>query len=170
MTDIERKRGFTKPRGTLPKWVVKSGIVYNDTEYPFRYVFTTPTEGHVEVQSEDGSWIAKAEEFRKWRRRDLTITLSECREAAASAIADWFSALMLACAIAVNGESAVHILGEDGKATWCGIAYYYHSANQHGVRQTTTNVVKITCRECRMKVINAVNAMPFLDAAAQADA
>ena len=168
MKDIERKRGFTKPRGTLPAWIRASGLVFNDTEYPFRYVFTTSTEGYIEVQSEDGSWIAKAGEFRKWRRRDLTITLSECREAAVSAIADWFSALMIACAIAVNGESAVHILGEDGKATWCGIAYYY--TGYSGVKETTTNVVKITCRECRMKVINAVNAMPFLDADAQTDA
>ena len=65
MTDIERKRGFTKPRGTLPKWVGEKGLVYNDTEYPFRYVFTSSTEGYVEVQSEDGSWIAKEGEFRR---------------------------------------------------------------------------------------------------------
>ena len=166
----KRKRDFTKPRGTLPAWTRASGLVYNDTEYPFRYVFTSSTEGYVEVQSEDGSWITVVSEFRKWRRRDLAAMLSECREDAASALADWFSALMIACAVAVNGESAVHILGEDGKATWCGIAYYYGRTGYSGAKETTTNVVKITCRECRMKVINAVNAMPFLDADAQTNA
>ena len=159
-----RKRGFTKPRGTLPAWVREGGLVYEDTEYPFRYVFTSPTHGYLEVQSEDGSWIKANVEFRKYRRRhELAEALSTCREDAVKVLVGWFEALMKACAIAATGgQDAAHILDDDGRATWCGISHYYALSQLYGVRNTTTDVTKITCRECRMKVINAVNAMPFM--------
>ena len=158
-----RKRGFAKPRGTLPEWVREGGLVYEDTEYPFRYVFTSPTHGYLEVHSEDGSWTKANVEFRKSRRRELTNVLSTCREDGVTALIGWFEVLTKACAIAATGgKGAAHILDDDGRATWCGISHYYALSQSYGVRKTTTDVTKITCRECRTKVINAVSAMPFL--------
>ena len=158
----ERKRGFTKPRGVLPASTSFAGIVYNDTDDPrFRYVFTSPRSGHVEVGNEDGVWT-NVVDFQKYRRKSWDEVLEDARDNAAHALVGSFEQLMTECAIdATGGTDAVHYDSE-GNVTLCGITTAWHSHRVY-VRNTTANVLKITCKECRYKLINAVNALPFLE-------
>ena len=157
----ERKRGFTKPRGELPTSTSFAGIVYNDEDSRFRYVFTSPRSGHVEVSNEDGVWT-NVVDYRKFRSKGWHGVLEDARNSAAGALVGSFEQLMIACAIdAAGGTDAVHYESE-GNATLCGITTAWLS-NRVRVRNTTSNVLKITCKECRFKLINAVNAMPFLE-------
>ena len=66
---------------------------------------------------------------------------------------------MVACAVdVVGGIDAVHFVNDD--VSLCGIRST--PWNSRGVKKSTTDVMKITCRECRTKLINAVQAMPFV--------
>ena len=157
-----RKRGFTKPRGDLPASTTFAGIVYNDTDDGrFRYVFTQPRSGYVEVSNEADVWTNVCG-FAKYRRKKGDEGLKDARESAANMLVGSFEQLMIACAIdATGGTDAVHYESEDS-VTLCGITTEWHSHRVY-VRNTTANVLKITCKECRYKLINAVNALPFLE-------
>ena len=156
----ERKRGFTKPRGELPSSVQFVGIVYNDTDDPrFRYVFTRPRACLVEISNEEGTWT-QAYSFYLGRRQGWSAALESARGSAASALVSGFEQLMIACAIdATGGSDTAHYESGDN-ATLCGITTAWGTRVR--VRNTTPNVLKITCKECRFKIINTVNAMPFL--------
>ena len=156
MNENKKTRTFGKPRGTLPSWTTPHGLVYLDTEFPFRYVFETPTRGYVEVQSEDGTWT-RAASLVKYRRRDLTYTLLEARKNAAGSIAGSIEKAIVACAIAATGGNAVRHFRSYWPTTHCGLSYHHTGV------YIADAIVETTCRECRARLVNAVMAMPFLD-------
>lgn len=62
---------------------------------------------------------------------------------------------------AVGGKERLHF--DDGRASLCGLVAWTFTSGQYGVSASTTQVTRVTCRECCTKLINAIQAMPFLN-------
>jgi hypothetical protein len=159
------------PRG-LDENATPFAVVYTDSAFPvpLRHLFTTRTSGFSEVQSEDGTWVRIGSYISIGRRRTLTRVLEEQRNDVASVLVVGFERLCIAAAIdAAGGDDVVHWYEGAGTSTLCGIAYYYASTVSYGIRKTTAKLLDVTCGECRTKLINMVNAMPFLVGTASED-
>lgn len=139
-------------RGAPPTNVKELGFAYEDTALGVTYVPRADGNFAVVTMTQIyNHYVGRRD------RKTLEKALSNMRATFAENIGKSIATMFQGCALmAAAARPNAHHWRADGYVTLCGV-----NGGPYNMLWAT-DVTKVTCRECRTKLVNAVMAMPFL--------